>query len=123
MLVSQRGFSLIELLAVIAIIGLLAAIAIPQFAEYRASSFRSRVQTDLRHLATAEEAYFVDHQTYRSCQNTTCVSRFPGFMKLSQGVTLQITATTSGFTGTAGHPQLDAICRWDNSQAGFLGCS
>jgi prepilin-type N-terminal cleavage/methylation domain-containing protein len=60
----ERGFTLIELMIVIAIIGILAAIAIPQFSAYRQRSYNSAAQSDLRNLATAEEAYYVDFSKY-----------------------------------------------------------
>jgi prepilin-type N-terminal cleavage/methylation domain-containing protein len=60
----REGFTLIELMIVIAIIGILAAIAIPQFSAYRTRSYNSAAQSDLRNLATAQEAYFVDENTY-----------------------------------------------------------
>jgi prepilin-type N-terminal cleavage/methylation domain-containing protein len=62
--IKQDGFTLIELMIVIAIIGILAAIAIPQFSAYRARSFNAAASADLRHLATTQEAYFVDHSVY-----------------------------------------------------------
>jgi len=64
----EKGFTLIELMIVIAIIGILAAIAIPQFSAYRQRSYNSAAQADLRNAATAQEAYFVDNSTY--CNTT-----------------------------------------------------
>jgi type IV pilus assembly protein PilA len=63
---NESGFTLIELMIVIAIIGILAAIAIPQFSAYRTRSYNSAAQADLRNAATAQEAYYVDNQTYAS---------------------------------------------------------
>ncbi|MBW2304295.1 MAG: prepilin-type N-terminal cleavage/methylation domain-containing protein, partial [Deltaproteobacteria bacterium] len=56
----ERGFTLIELMIVIAIIGILAAIAIPQFNAYRARSYNASANTDLRNAMTAQEGYFID---------------------------------------------------------------
>src|SRR5947208_13689680 len=55
---SESGLTLIELLVVRAIIGILAAIAIPQFSAYRKRGYEAQVKSDLRNAATAEEAYF-----------------------------------------------------------------
>jgi type IV pilus assembly protein PilA len=62
----EKGFTLIELMIVIAIIGILAAIAIPQFSVYRTRSYNSSANADLRNACTAQEAYFVDNRTYTS---------------------------------------------------------
>jgi type IV pilus assembly protein PilA len=49
---------------VIAIIGILAAIAIPQFAAYRTKSYNSASQADLRNVKTTLEAFYADQQEY-----------------------------------------------------------
>lgn len=88
----SKGFTLIELMIVIAIIGILAAIAIPQFSAYRKRSYNSAAQSDLRNAATAEEAYYVDHQEYASAIGDLTTDAYGA--KTSQNVSL--TATPAG---------------------------
>ena len=61
----RSGFTLIELLIVVVIIGILAAIAIPKFASTKEKAYLASEKSDLRNLATSEEAYFSGNQTYR----------------------------------------------------------
>lgn len=63
---NKKGFTLVELLVVVAIIGILAAIAIPQFAAYRIRAYNSAAQSDLRNWKTTMEASFADNQAYPS---------------------------------------------------------
>jgi type II secretion system protein G len=60
----RQAFTLIELLIVVAIIAILAAIAVPNFLEAQTRSKIARVKADMRTLATAIESYRVDNSTY-----------------------------------------------------------
>jgi len=57
---SKKGFTLIELLIVVVIIGILAAIAIPKFANTKDKAYVAAMKSDLRNLATYEEQYAAD---------------------------------------------------------------
>lgn len=61
---NKKGFTLIELMIVIAIIGILAAIAIPQFSAYRARGYNSGCLSDVRNLRTDLESYYAEWDVY-----------------------------------------------------------
>ena len=60
----RQGFTLIELLIVVVIIGILAAIAIPKFANTKGKAVVASMKSDLRNLASAQESYWVETRTY-----------------------------------------------------------
>jgi general secretion pathway protein G len=60
----ERGFTLVELMVVVAIIALLAAIIIPNYVHARAQAAVSQSEANLKEIATALELYYTDHQTY-----------------------------------------------------------
>ena len=103
---AKKGFTLIELLIVVVIIGILAAIAIPKFANTKEKAYVAAMKSDLRNLVTAQEAYFADNaSTYATDVATLGTSRY----NPSTGVTVTISgATGTGWTATASHNGLPA---------------
>lgn len=61
---SEKGFTLIELMIVVAIIGILAAIAIPNFMNYQCKAKQAEAKSNLGSVRTALEAYRAEHDTY-----------------------------------------------------------
>ncbi len=61
---NQRGFSLTELMIVVAIIGILATLAIPKFLQYQAKAKQTEAKANLVALHTSEIAYFAEHNGY-----------------------------------------------------------
>jgi len=59
----RLGFTLVELMIVIAIIGILSAIAVPQFAAYKLRSYNASAKTSARNAYTAAQVYFHDNPT------------------------------------------------------------
>ena len=101
MLKLRKGFTLIELLIVVVIIGILAAIAIPKFANTKNKAYRPAMMSDLRNLVTAEEAYFSDSTAY--APDTLTGMKFHP----SAGVTFpSITTSPGAWYATNTHTQL-----------------
>ena len=102
-----HGFTLIELMVVVVIVGLLAAIVGPQFSVARERTYLSVMRSDLRNFATAEESYFFDFAVYSS--DPAHIER-RGF-ETSKDVTLTVNeATSSGWSGTIAHTGTSQRC-------------
>lgn len=91
-----RGFTLVELLIVIVIIGILATIAIPKFSNSKEQAFLAAMKVDLRNLMTFQEAYLYENSAYTSTVP-------PGYMTTSGVIGPTVTVTPDGWTAVVGH--------------------
>jgi len=124
---TEKGFTLIELMIVVAIIGILAAIAIPQFSSYRIKAFNSSAQSDLKNFMTAEEAAYADTQGYVDVPGTS--SGTPARITVagmtavgnSKGVgyTINTANSNANYAAFTGHGQGDKQFGGDDS--GYVG--
>ena len=97
---NRKGFTLIELLIVVVIIGILAAIAIPKFANTKGKAYVTAMKSDLRNLVSSQEAFFSDSSRYTSSLTSL------GFKQSTGTVAPTITPGAGYWSATNSHTQL-----------------
>ena len=113
---NKKGFTLIELLIVVVIIGILAAIAIPKFANTKDKADVAQMKSDLRNMATYEEQYGAHNGGAYFGGTATMAAPLQGFTP-SQNVTVVIVNVAGpppSWSGTATHSQSAKVCDMTN---------
>ncbi|MDB4886326.1 MAG: putative pilin [Gemmatimonadetes bacterium] len=95
----RKGFTLIELMITVVIIGVLAGIAVPKFNGSRRKAYISAMRSDLRNLVPAQELFYADSARYALDQSHLNV-------KPSNGMTITLSAGPGYWSATARHEQV-----------------
>lgn len=97
---NNKGFTLIEMMITVAILGIISAIAIPSYAEYVRKGKRADAKVELLKIAQLQESYFVQNLSYAS---TLAQLGLTGTVTSEQGVyEMSVEATPSTCTGVSG---------------------
>lgn len=115
---NNKGFTLIELMIVVAIIGVLAAIAIPNFLNYQCKAKQSEAKSNLGSIRTSEEAYLAEFDTYTTDKtklgfDTKGTARYSYSIAITAGTSFTAQASAANLKGTS----TDA---WTLTSAGVL---
>ena len=125
---NRKGFTLIELLIVVVIIGILAAIAIPKFANTKQKAIVASMKSDLRNLVTAQEAFFSDNNDYAGVIGATQVNGTGGAGTVvftpSTGNALTLTyVDAAGWSATIINPAVTGVPNTCGIYTGPIGNS
>jgi prepilin-type N-terminal cleavage/methylation domain-containing protein len=98
--IGREGFTLVEVLIVVTVISILAALSVVRSDIPRSRAAAATMQSDLRNLGSAQEAYYSRYNSYASD-----VSALD--LRLSPGVTMEVNVNAYGWTARATHDQAD----------------
>jgi prepilin-type N-terminal cleavage/methylation domain-containing protein len=121
----RRGFTLVELMVVVLVIGILAAIAIPRYSGSKDKAYVAAMIADLHNAAIYEEQYASENHAQYFSGTATADVTVEGF-RASKNVTVVLTATNilgsriSEFTAVARHTQSKESCEL---RSGIIACT
>jgi prepilin-type N-terminal cleavage/methylation domain-containing protein len=121
---NRRGFTFIELLVVMVVMGVLAAIGVPRIRSMKERAYQATLRSDLGALRTAEEAYFAENQRY-----TTDLTALDFRASSRVSITIQSQDPARGWRAEARHMWLTTPCTTasgadaDGVESGAIICS
>jgi len=105
----EAGFTLIEVVVVMLIIGILAAIAIPNFNSVREEAYISTMKSDLHSLRLAQELYNVDPEG----EYASDIAELDDYFNTSENVTVTLSGGGDTWSAVATHPGTPVECTYD----------
>jgi type IV pilus assembly protein PilA len=115
--VAERGFTLIEMMITVAIVGLLAALAIPMYNRYQAKTRQSEAKINLAHVYASEKSFYAEYSAYISAFEALHFTPEGNKRYYTVGWSADMSAKVTGYGGSYGVPRYDSF-----NTASAFGC-